>query len=157
MIHLIECDVVIAQDQQCMKEEVGHFINDLFTLAILCRQNDFSGFFRDFFENSVHPAVEEFRHVGFRLTDRFAFGDRVIDPLEDASGCRASFAFECWGFRVDSGKKTRSLSGMTGRTNRFGLDKNGIPIAVDEEVFDSKKMPRRFAFLPEFFPGTAPE
>src|SRR5688572_1790044 len=140
-----------------MKKEVGRFKNNLPALLIFCRQNDLSGFFRDFFENSVFPTFEEFGYVGFRLRDRLAVENRVVNSFEDASGRRVSFIFGCRGFYAESGKKTRSLSGMTRWTDRLGFDQDGIPIAVDEEIFDLKKMPRRFPLLPELLPGTAPE
>ena len=71
---------MITQDHQRMKEEVGHFIDNLLFLSALGRDEHFAGFFCHLLQDLVVTAFQELGRVGIRLR----VGSTIMNGSQDA-------------------------------------------------------------------------
>ena len=72
----------MAQGNEEVVDQVGHFVDDLFFQAVLRTDDEFSRFLPHFFENSVDSTLKQ--AAGIRLGRRMTLSlqDRLIQGLQ---------------------------------------------------------------------------
>lgn len=139
-----------------MEDEIGGFPDEFVIVFVLCGDDDFDGFFAEFFADAIDTAFVEFGNIRIRRWILFAF----FQNRQQVSNCfeERAVVFDFVFLRLEQHfREARLRAGVACRA--FGRDaiEHGIAIAIDANFDDALGIAGFIAFAPEFFTTTTPE
>ena len=84
--YVVDAEVVVGEQDDAVKPEVGDFVHDVLGFAIFACHQHFACFFYDFFEDFVLPLVQQLGGVGFVWAGVFALVDGCLQLGENGLG-----------------------------------------------------------------------
>src|SRR5437773_4734027 len=157
LIDLLGLDLLIAQNQESVEQEIGRLVNDLFALATLGGQRDLSCLLDHLLENHVGATAQQGGHIGIRFGRPLPILNRLVQPLEDTAEGIVCLVPVGLPVGLQASKEAGLLPRVAGGADRLGLDQDGVPVAVHKQVLQDQSMSGGLPFLPEPVPRTAPE